>query len=193
MVSRKYDILKLLYDNNGRIDVDVLMNELTKDVPEAEKFDAKQRLSGTITDMMHRDNGFLREWVFSTKAEFAIRYINRARRTFYDNELIPVEISEKGLEEYHKLTKLYSPDPPEPAIVNYHQTTYGSNSPIAGRDQTTGDITINDESKETKELSKELLKDLPKTKWYRRWGLILLILAIIAAIVIAIIQGMPKK
>ena len=124
MVSRTYDVLKFLYDHNGRIDVDVLMTELTNEVPEAEKFDAKQRLVGTITEMMHRDNGFLREWHFSTKSDFSIKYINRSPRRLYDDELIPLEISDKGIAEYHKLTKLYFPEPPEPHIVNSGSLIY---------------------------------------------------------------------
>jgi hypothetical protein len=124
MVSRTYDILKFLIDHNGRIDVDVLMTELTNEVPEAEKFDAKQRLVGTITEMMHRENGFLRDWVFSTKTAFSARYLNRASRRFYDDESIPLEISDKGMQEYHKLTKLYFPEPPQPHIVNNASLIY---------------------------------------------------------------------
>jgi len=200
MASLKYDVLKFLVDHNNWIDVDVLMNELTNEVPEAEKFDAKQKVVGTITEMMHRDNGFLREWLLSTKSDFAIKYINRAPRRFYDDELIPLEISDKGIEEYYRLTKLYFPEPPEPHIVNSGSLIYAPHStgPIAQvLDSDLSESPINQSVTATPNANESIAN---KIAWYSKplfkyiiWPLVVLIIFGLITYAITLINKTPTS
>ena len=67
--------------------------------------------------------------------------------------------------------------------ITYNQTTYGSQSPIAGHDMTIGEIKSNEESEESKELARAQLKDIPKNSSDRRWMLIWTIVIALAAVV----------
>lgn len=176
-----YEILKFLYDNNGKVDVELLMTQLTKDTDTSKVQDEKQTIAYHIISSKDPENKFIEPIPLTLSSEFSNRYFNKGRQWLNDDVTIELQLRQEGVEEYRRLDKIHNPTPPiQP--VTYIQTTHGQHSPIVGRDMAFGDNKSNDESAESKELAKEQLKDIPKNAKDRKQMVILTIILVCATI-----------
>lgn len=170
MVDYKYKILKFLIENGGKADIVTFINKETDRHPNANEI--KNDIAVKIIEMSKKnDDGYINQLLMTQNMSLGI-YFNKGMMIM-DEEPIVISISDKGVDEYYRLDKLYNPPQPIPII---HYETHGSNSPIAGRDLSIGDMKTNEESPEMQQVAK---KGLTINKWLLIVGIIAILLPIV--------------
>ena len=109
MTDYTYEILKILYNNNGKLDISILIDNLTKDLPDEEKRDIKQKIAGIIVTFWDAEKKFIQRLSIPEQTEFSNRYSAHRINPFQNDDIIELEIRSEGIEEYHRLDKIYNP------------------------------------------------------------------------------------
>ena len=174
-MNYQYEILKLLINNGGIIDVDHLISQLSKDSSKEDFIILKKNILDNILTMQNSANGLIGE--LPTTSDFFNKYLNNGWASqLYINSIVKVQITTKGRTEFETLDKLYNPPVQIIPHQNTYITTYGQNSPVAGHNLTMGNINTNEESNQSKEVAK---KGLVVNKWVLFVSVVAIIVAII--------------
>jgi hypothetical protein len=181
-----YEILKFLYDNDGKVDVELLMTQLTKETDATKIQDEKQTIAYHIIAAKDPEKKFIEPIPLTLSSEFSNRYFNRGQQWFNDDVTIELQLRQEGVKEYRRLDKIHNPPPDTP--TQHFEFHNSPNAVVAGRDVNMRDNKPNEESTESKELTKKLLDDFPKTVWYRKQGFIYLIVGLIIATILGLLQ-----
>jgi len=152
MTDYTYEILKLLSDNDGSMDVSLIMDSLIKDKEQPEAGQIQQKAYSVIVGMWSAEKKFINQIPVSLGAELSNRYYNQSLRHIDDEISIDITITQEGVNEYRRLDSIHNPPPQVIPEYHTHQTftTYGHGSPIAGHDLKMEDVKVNDTVDEKK-------------------------------------------